>query len=76
MRDIALFLIFLLTALAGFPLMKRLDRFLLNRVKGPEEADQPLRGERRRAQRKGDRPQDREGGRSREQAGGSGGGGR
>lgn len=44
MRDIALFLIFLLTALAGFPLMKRLDHFLLNRVKGPEEADQPLEG--------------------------------
>lgn len=44
MRDIALFLIFLFTALAGFPLMKRLDRFLQDRVKGPEEADQPFEG--------------------------------
>lgn len=44
MRDIALFGIFLLTALVGFPLMKRLDRFLQDRVKGPEEADQPLEG--------------------------------
>ena len=58
MRDIALFGIFLLTALAGFPLMKRLDRFLLNRVTGPEEADQPLEGEKHRAQREGDRRQD------------------
>lgn len=42
MRDIALFLIFLLTILAGFPCMAALDRFMDRKVKASEEETPPF----------------------------------